>query len=635
MNKNVLFIDIETKSECDLKKTSAWVYSEHKTTDVLCVAYRKYKDKKVKLWVPGQKIPVCFSGDIIYVAHASQFEFSLFYNILIKKYNFPKRMQNTDNWLCTMNMARSAGLPGGLDRVASTLNLGLTKMDQGKILLRKFSIPVWKKQKDGTKIAVWLGTTKEELKRFYDYCMQDVRVLSRVYECLADNHNVQLEKDICRLDMKQNMQGLPIDIYSLTQIVNILDKTREKAEQMQNKYSVNVRSTPLLKKWMREKGIDLPNCQQLTVAKLLRTNKDKDIKKVLTLRIFLSRASVKKFDALKNNLSGDRFLRQFITYYGGHTGRFAGKGFQPHNLPKSNITGLEQEKILKNFLAGKVKFWDTMGEAKKLVPAMIRAEKGKTFILGDFAAIEARVLAYIAGEKILLKQFTEGLDPYKTMAARIFNKEVEKISKEERQVGKQAVLGCGFGMGAPRFRETCRINNIFISEELADTVVQTYRRQMAYTKKFWYDLERAVLLSVQQKTKIKFKNLILMCVGTTFYIELLSKRRMYYHNVSIDADGISFLNFRKNCRIHVYGGLLTENVCQAIARDILTDRMLELQQKKLHPILSVHDEIICYENEKGILKKQKTFDQIMNTSPGWMPEFPLKTESEITKRYHK
>jgi len=629
---NYLVIDFETKSFVNFDN-GAWKYAEHESTDIICMSYKTSDMQKAQTWLPGEPIPSVLKDDgQIIIAHNVLFEYAIMVNVCIVKYGFPAWLRDYKRYRCTSAMARSVNLPGNLAGVGAALNLPMQKMDIGQVLINKYSKPA--KSKGGLYFRFIEG---DDLNAMVMYCERDVEVTEVIYKTLSVLDNIKIEEDIFMLDLKQNINGVPIDIETLHKVCYILDERKAKADKKAEQYGINVRSPKQLKEYFWNKGIYIENFQEKTVKDFLKDCDDKEIKEILNLRIFSSRSSTKKFDAIAGMVGkGDNRLRYSLFYYGAFTGRWAGRGFQPHNLPKGFIDEKELEIRIEKFTEGKVKFWETMNIAKSLIPGMLCAEKDHSLIVGDFAAIEARVVAFIAKEEKLIKMFQNDKDVYVAMAATVFKKTMDDVTKEDRKLGKQIILACGYGMGHNKFYQTCQSYGLAIPEDLAEKSVSLYRSTFKNIVNLWYGVDRAFRQAYQQKSKVKVNEYIEVERKNGYVsIKLPSGRRLYYHNIKIIDGEITYLNHQKKQRVKVYGGLLVENIVQAIARDLLVYCMLKMDTEGLTPILSVHDEIICHEDNKGLKKKEELFNSIMNSVPDWFGDFPIKTETEILRRYVK
>lgn len=626
-----IIIDIETRSVVNLKTVGAWVYSEHTTTDVICLAWKVYGDITNHIWWPGNPVPKEFKDTKnIFVAHNALFEHAMFINVLIPRYRFPAYMAACSNWLCTRAMGVCVGMPGGLKDLAKGLGVAHLKEESGTYLINRYSNPI---KKGIDEFRTLQGKDKQLM---IDYNIGDILATEDIYTVLKDLPNVKLEQKIFQLDMKQNVTGLPIDVKSLNKINKVFDSSIKDAEHIMTKLGVNVRSVPQLKEYLKSVGFSVDNVQQKTIEQLCTQKTDSKTQQLLILRLFLGKASTKKYKTLKIRTSKDGKLRHFLMYFGAHTGRWAGRGFQPQNLPKSDTNTTAINKAIKDI--DKIQTYDSLIEkGKTMLPGMIKASVKETFLLGDFAAIEARGLAYLAEEKHLLRIFANGGDPYIDMAATLFNTPVSKVTSKQRKLGKIIILACGYGMGINLFEEQCKEGGVSISRDLATKSVHTYRDKYRNIYNFWYKVEDCFKKAFTTKNKVQLGLLSFKGKKKHVRITLPNGRQLFYHGVQVTHDGISYINQSRKRKVHVWGGLLVENIVQAMCRDILVECMLKCDLLKINPILHVHDEIVCQvPSDRGLLKQAKeSFEYVMNTAPKWLPNFPLDTEIEVSNRYHK
>jgi len=638
MKQYKIHIDFETRSHLDLKKYGAWEYSRHPSTGIICMGYKTEAMKTAEIWIPGQKSPLVFlKPNVLIIAQNALFEYAIYANICIEKHKFPKRVLSVKHWACTQSMSLSVGLPGGLADCGKALNLDITKLNTGKALIQKYCLPIKDRE---TKELTFREMTLEDREAMYEYCRMDVESAAACYQKIYRLPNIELERAIYELDLFQNIQGLPVDMDAVKYIAGIIDEAKAQAEKEMAELGVNVRSVPQMKKLFADQGELLPNLQIETVEVAYNTTKNPFLKQVLILRMFLSKASVKKYDALINRTGPDNYIRYALKYFGAHTGRWSGKGFQPHNMPRTKTTVDIIEATIKTFSADDSR--ETIIEkAKIMLPGMIKPIKGYVFLLGDFSAIEAMAIALLAGEKKLIKLFRGGGDPYKYMGSLIYKIPISKIQKEsiERQLGKQAVLGCGYSMAWERFLNTCAKYGIIISEELAQHTVKTYREAYPKIVSFWYALEAAFKKASATKSNspiIQVGEYIKMWGKNSYVaVQLPSGRILYYHRVKVTRNDITYHSFSRKTKVHIYGGMMAENITQAICRDLLVSCMLECHTQNLNPFLHVHDEIVCSVEEKTVDRDMEKFKTIMNSPPDWFKDLPLKTEVEICTRYHK
>ena len=642
-----LFCDCETRSFADLPKCGAWRYSEHETTDCLCIAWAldgaPVDVDKPQAAVLFRKKP---AADVVFVARNAPFEYAIFKNVLIPRYGFHPDYADPSRWLCTAALSRMHGLPASLESSADYLNKKWKKLPDGKRLIGLYSIPATNRKTGG---RYFREIPADDWKRMLEYNVIDVESDREAFATLRKLPNFAVEEAAYRHDFCMNINGIRIDTAGLSKLVGVIERATERAMNDQRKYSVtwkdkngaeftgplNVRSVPKLKAWLSEKGFDIDDTRIETLEAVYDETEDAEIKEVLSFRFFLAKASLKKYRAAADRVSPDGRLRYFLKYFGAHTGRFAGEGFQVHNLPKSKWDkGAKPDKEIEKLIKAiddNTGYKELVELGKKILPGLMIPDKGNVFLSGDFAAVEARGIAWLAGCKKMLKAFIAGTDLYVDMAKRI------NPAKPDRQLGKRVILGAGYGIGVDKFHAVCIKAGEDMPRDLAERAVMAYREGYPEIPRFWRELEEAFRLTWTTKRAHSVGVLRFERGGNYIRVKLPSGRFLYYHQVKIDADGqLSYMNFgKKGARVNIWGGVLAENITQAVCRDILTDRMQALEAAGLPVRLHVHDEAVSEVPAKSAKTKQKIFDKILNTAPAWAQGFPLKTASEITERYHK
>lgn len=628
-----IMLDFETRSFSPLPDVGAWVYSEHITTDIICMAYMWEGLEKPALWIPGDYLPPEFydTGNM-FIARNALFDQAIASNVAIRKYNFPESMAQPKNWLCTAAISRAVSMPGSLEKCAKALGVA-EKLETGKGLIKKYSIPS-KDRKTGE--LYFNKLVGEDQRLMYEYCIGDVVADWACYQILKNIDNNIIEAPVFRLDFMQNTTGIEIDVKALDKMLvelNIaFDETRAEAEAC----GINVNSPKQLKEFLLSHGVYAPDTRITTVDAILASDPAPEVEQVLTLRKFLGKASVKKFQALKDRVSSDGRLRHTILYHGAGTGRFSARGFQVHNLPKMGVTVEEIDSLIDTF-SHKNDRSEFIDNAKRILPGLMVAGKGNKFVMGDFSAIEARVIAYLSGEQWRLDVFNTHGKIYEASASAMFNVPLDSIGKDSplRKKGKIAELALGYqgSAGALAMMGAVKMG---LKESELQGLVDAWRDANKNIVNFWYDLQRAVTECNGRKC-IKKVGKYLTVEGKKSYvsIKLPSGRKLYYHGVKVDGREITFFNHARGGRYSLYGGLLAENVTQAVARDILTDVMLRMHSAGLNPLFHVHDEIICQEPDALVDLHSSIFKDISNTAPAWLPGFPLATDLEIGGRYHK
>lgn len=374
-----------------------------------------------------------------------------------------------------------------------------------------------------------------------------------------------------------------------------------------------------------------------------------EAKRALEIRALLSKSSTKKYISLLERACRER-VRDISLYHGAHTGRESGTGLQLQNLPRGTFK--DTDRVIEDILKGD-RAWlnalygeeNLMNLFSSVIRGMITATPGFKLYSADYNAIEARVVAWLAGEESALEVFRKGLDPYVRMAARIFNKKMEDVTPEERQLGKVAVLGLGFGMGAAKFEATCQNFRLTIDPELASKAVKAYRALHPKVVRFWYGCENSAIKAVKNTgRKVKQGLLEWESNGVTLWCRLPSGRRLYYQRPSVKVEATPWgepankLYYysvdsltKKWVNSSSYGGLLTENVVQATARDVMISAMIRVDRAGYDVLFGVHDEIVS-EHKNGDLKQ---YEALLSELPPWGKGLPVVAKGWKGSRYRK
>jgi DNA polymerase len=390
--------------------------------------------------------------------------------------------------------------------------------------------------------------------------------------------------------------------------------------------------------WLNAHGIRAKSVDKQTVARLLAFDRlHPVIREVLKLRQNGAKSSTAKYDAMLHAVNADGRMRGLLVYHGAATGRWSGKLVQPQNFPRPQKKQDELDAIIAKLKAGEDVSEHGAGTvlASDLLRSMLVADEGHRLMFADYSAIEARVLAWVAGQNDLVETFRKGGDVYIEMASAIYNVGVESVTDKQRQVGKMAILGCGYGMGGKRFAEQCASMGIRVDEDEAKRIVAVYREKNNRIAQYWRDVENDFVEMVKDAGR----------VGSV-KLPLPSGRLLTYHNPRIiqretpwgamrDTAQVDTLNSvtRQWVSQIIWGGLLTENVVQATARDLMATAMMALELKGYNVILSVHDEIICeVTDDFGSLEEMI---EIMTRCPSWAQGCPINAEGKEGKRYRK
>ena len=631
-------IDFETRSAVDLRKTGVYKYAADPSTDIWCMAYKAPWSDDVLVWQPGDEVDAHLEDWIVagglLSAWNANFERTIWNEIMVGRYKWPAT--RIKQWRCTMAQASAMGLPRALGQAAAVLGVEEQKDKTGAALMLRMARPR-KVNADGS--YTWWNT-KDKVDALVAYCRQDVRTELSVAETL--NEMPDSERRLYQLDQRINDRGVALDVDIVHRVKALasnasieIDAEIQRLTKGQVKAATNGMD---LVAWLNSHGIATKSVDKQTVARLLTSDKlHPVIREVLTLRQNGAKSSTAKYDAMLHAVNGDGRMRGLLVYHGAATGRWSGKLVQPQNFPRPQKKQDELDEII-----AKLKVDGDVSEhgagtvlASDLLRSMLVADEGHRLMFADYSAIEARVLAWVAGQSDLVETFRKGGDVYKEMASAIYNVDVEAVTDGQRQVGKMAILGCGYGMGGKRFAEQCATMGIKVDEDEAKRIVSVYREKNNRIAQYWRDIEQEFVEMVKGAGRVG-----------TIPLSLPSGRSLTYHNPRIiqretpwgamrDTAQVDTLNSvtRQWVSQIIWGGLLTENVVQATARDLMATAMMALEVKGYNVILSVHDEIIS-EVPDNFGSLDEMID-IMTRVPAWAHGCPINAEGKEGKRYRK
>ncbi len=637
----IIHMDFETRSDIDIKKSGAWAYSCSPGTTILCMAYANNNDP-VQLVTNFENCPFEVEGNL-FIAHNAGFEFYIWHNILIKQYKWPKipLMQ----WRCTAAMAAAHALPRSLEGVSAALELDVQKDAVGKRIMLKLSKP----RKPTKNNPSTRHENPEDYEILFEYCKQDVEVERLIYKTIRPLN--KSEQELWYMDQEINMRGVQIDVArvedALYMIKKFTDECNIEVSVLTDSFihSVNQRERAL--KWIQNNGVSMPDLKKATVDQTLTHCQLPDnVRRLLEIRQQLSKTSTAKFQALENATDRNGRLKDLLLYHAASTGRWGGRLFQPQNLPRGNVEDIDScIDILssRDINAFKESYPDVMGAISSCIRGMIVANEGNDLIVADYASIEARVVLWLANDEAGLRRYREGVDLYVDMAKRIYRK--EDINKQKRNLGKTAILGCSYGMGHVKFRETCMNQGLDITEETAQEAVSVYRQTYSKVKNMWYGQEEAAIEAVKSKKLIPCGRVRWGVVGDFLYCRLPSGRCLAYHKPQvIEAERFNEIReqlthmgtnsyTRKYEHQSTWGGKLVENITQAVARDLLAEAMIRCEKAGYQIVLSVHDELVAeVPVDFGSLEE---FISLMTTIPSWAEGCPIDAEGWRGKRYRK
>jgi DNA polymerase bacteriophage-type len=699
-------IDFETRSAVDIRDVGAWAYSEHPTTEPICLAVRPdngpagiwVNPKFFASWFVNELHPAFCSDEsspflqTIHAAdtveaHNADFERAIWINIMAPRFSW--RIPKLEKWRCSAAKVSAHALPRSLDGAGRALGLSTQKDAEGHRLMLKMCRP--RKPRKGEPDGLYWYESPEELVRLLLYCLQDVKAEEEVSSVLDDLS--KQEQEVWFMDRRMNERGIAVDVNSALKMTAFMQRVEK--ELMKETVEVSggrVQSVKQVAALAEYCGVE--NVKVDTVAAALEGGGlPDDARRLLEIRQILGRASSAKYDKILDRACKDGRLRGELIYHGAGPGRWTGNGVQLQNLPRASYGLPETElafRLLENFEFDWIEnyFGDPTDFAKRLIRPLFRAGKGRKLVWVDYSQIEARVLFWLAGVEEGLDIFRSGIDPYCDMAGSIYDRPVTKADKMERQVGKIAFLGLGYGMAHKKFMLTCKANTgIDIERKLARKVVKTYRTRFSGVPEYWYANERCAVAAVKSgdeypcgKAAWKMHERFLQCVlpsgrklsyfdpqidivpswiypaideegnNTSIMIIDTSKergKRAAYQRAKEDELRIigepierekSILSYMgmvkgKWVREHTYGGKLVENIDQATARDIMAEAMLRAEKKGYPPVLSVHDEIITEPLER--FGSVEELEHILIEAPPWAAGLPIAAEGVSAEKYRK
>jgi DNA polymerase len=642
---------LETRSRLTLggpSSVGAYRYAEDPSTHVHCVAWALRTDHgvltDVHLWKQGDDLLGEASivndwlahvrdPEVVLVAHNVEFEKS----ILREKFGLDIPVERWDD-----TAARSArmSLPRALEDACPALGLEAVKDVEGSRVMLKLAKPrkISKENRD----EFWSSASKpEDFERLYEYCKDDVRAMIALDEALPPLSSE--ERAIWELTIRMNERGVKLDVPSILLAKKISDdETALLAERFKALTGFSPGQVAKAATFLGLGSLDKQAVRNALKDEPAGTPR----REALELRKKVGRSSLKKLDAFLRVALKDGRARGSLVYAGAErTLRWSGSGFQPQNIPKGIGEALfEAFESLRLGL-----FHESYEEPLRVLTEILRGFLVGPFLVGDFAQIEARVLAWLAGQADLIATFAANGDPYSEMAAAIFGYPVTKKTVDPtlpegvtpRFIGKTVVLGAGYGLGSAKFlTQLDKQFDVQIDEALADRCIRTFRRRYTAIPKLWETLERGfkfVLRNQSKKVKVGPVFMGMTEDGSNAFIELPSGRKMFYRNAHLDADG-EIRYFGRNLyaggrweEVATYGGKTTENVVQAVSRDLLAAAMLRLDAAGFRLVLTVHDEVVSEDGPERL----KEFERLLLVAPPWAAGLPLGVECFATERYRK
>lgn len=654
---NMITIDIETRSDKDISKCGVYAYTDTPYFDILLFAY-SIDEQPVQVvdMANGEEIPesiLAALADENVVKRAFNVNFE---RVCLSKYlrkNYPQYFQsysidedtvgdflNPESWHCSMIHARTLGLPSSLAEVGKVLGIEQQKMTEGKALVKFFCVPY---------------DTVDGVPQFHnpkDY--PDKWEIFKAYNKRDVGAELEIDRRLSRfpvpdflwkefyLDQEINDRGILVDMQLADKAINLDAKAKEEltAEVQKLTGVENPNSVYQLLDWLETQGYKSDSLGKTQVLELIKTAKE-PVKSVLQMRLQLSKSSVKKYTAMKNTACSDNRARGMFSFYGAsRTGRWAGRNVQLQNLPQNHLPDLTEARELvkySSFEDIQMLYDDVPDTLSQLIRTAFIPRQGMKFIVADFSAIEARVIAWLAGEEWRMKAFANGEDIYCASASKMFGVPVVKHGEngQLRQKGKISELACGFGgsVGAMKAMGGSEMSDAELKQ-----IVTDWRTASPHIVQLWWDVENAAIKAVRDKTETETHGIHFSYESGFLFIKLLSGRRLAYVKPRIGenrfgGDSITYEGIgtgRKWERLETYSGKLVENIVQATARDLLFYSMQTLSQYFI--VGHIHDEMIIE------CPKDTKLDEIcqqMARTPDWAKGLLLRADGYECSFYKK
>ena len=707
MPRPVCYLDTEVRSRVPIKH-GAHAFLACPDARLLMVTWRDPTDRDFKedplgidpspavhVWqphldaMPPELVYILGHSDVVKKAHNAQFDFHAFRYLLPRHGFYLGETLSLDDWECTMVQALGLSLPANLEDLGAVLGLpeDQRKLTDGKKLIRLFCMP----QYDKTTDSYYWATDKthsSEWARFVQYGLQDTVTLARVAQRMNRYAPPEREWELWRMDQRINMNGLPIDDVLVQGALKIAE--REKARNLLRMRQLsginNPNSVTQLQEWAENQLVFLPDMTKLSVLEAIEDeNTPDDVREVLQCRQEVAKTSTAKYTALVGSVSADGRLRGAFQFRGAsRTGRYTGRIFQPHNLPRGSLKVDTKKGIDRltpavdliragdpddelSWMAGR-----PMDVLSSCIRSVVRAPSGYVLQVSDLNAIENRVLGYLARCEPTLQIFRDGLDPYKAFGTHLFRKRYEDVTAEERTWSKAPVLGGGYQLGGGDERlnvKTGRMEKtglwgyaaamkIHLTKEQSHEAVKVFRDTFPAIVQLWYDLDDAFRSAIGSKLARRVGFMTLRWEKPFVTIELPSGRKLYYCSPEIqprippwELDNekpksrptITFkqIDQKSNSwvRTTTHGGKLTENVCQAVANDVLNEGLWRAEQgiglpEPYEIIGHVHDEGIALVPWDSPLTVEH-LSACLSHPVHWAPDLPLAAHGFTTQIYRK
>lgn len=642
-----LSIDIETYSSENLAKCGVYRYCQSPDFEVLLFGYSadggpvKVIDLANGETIPDEILCALVDDKVIKWAFNAQFE-----RICLSRYlgGSVGTYMDPSSWQCTMVWAATLGLPLSLEGVGAVLGLEKQKLKEGKDLIRYFCTPA--KTKDGSTFRRFPADAPDKWEAFKAYNLRDVETEMAIQDKLSKFPVAESEWRNYHLDQQINDRGIMLDMTMVRQAIACDDQfKRTHMEQARSVTGLeNPNSPAQLKEWLAERGVEAESLSKAAVLQMLE-EADGEVELALSMRQELAKSSVKKYTAMEAVVGTDSRARGLIQFYGANrTGRYAGRLIQVQNLPQNHLPDLDTVRSL--IRSGQFDTVELLYDSVPMVLSeLIRTafvpKPGHRFFVADFSAIEARVIAWIAGEQWRQEVFASGGDIYCASASQMFHVPVEKhgINGHLRQKGKIAELALGYG-GSVGALKAMGALNMGVPEDELKPLVDAWRLANPNIVRLWWDIDRAASTCVRERTTTECRGIRFIYQSGMMFIVIPSGRKLVYvkprmgvnrfGNESVTFEGVG--EQKKWLRLESYGPKFVENIVQATARDILAEAMLRLDAHGYKIVMHVHDEAVI---EAPANTSLEDICEVMGQTPVWAKGLLLRADGYICDFYKK
>lgn len=642
----LLAIDIETYSDVDLTKSGVYAYSDSPQFEILLFAYA-FDDEPTQIVdlacgeeLPQRVLDALEDETVIKTAFNAAFERTCISKHLGRKLSAAA-------WQCTAVQSAMLALPLSLDGVGEVLDIQRKKLKEGADLVRFFSMPCKATKANGGRTRNLPSHEPEKWERFKAYCIRDVDAEREIRHKLRNYPIPDSEMRLYQMDQEINDRGILVDRELVANAIrcDLQYKEAVTARAYELTGLDNPNSPAQIKGWLTERGVEVESLDKKAVKSMI-SDADGEVLEVLQLRLLMAKTSVKKYEAIERSVCSDGRCHGLLQFYGANrTGRWAGRLVQVQNLPQNHIEDLELARHLvkdRQFDLIDLLYDSTPGVLSELIRTAFVPKPGCRFVVADFAAIEARVLAWFSGEQWRLTTFAEGGDIYCASASQMFGVPVVKHGENGhlRQKGKIAELALGYG-GSVGALTSMGALDMGMQEEELQPLVNQWRASNPHITKFWWDVDAAAVKAVKERTSVQYGNLCFTYRSGILFVTLPSGRNLSYikprmvqnhfGRESLSYEGVG--ESKKWMRIETYGPKLVENIVQATARDLLALAMLRLRDAGFEIVMHIHDEAVL-EVPEGVSSVEEIC-KIMAIAPDWAAGLPLRADGYECPFYKK